>query len=102
VSDTIDQARVKELFPSFKIPKPGEPATLFFRLDNASTSVVSMSPSKNESFSDQLVKSSFANGPYRYTGRIAAKQTGDFSINGIVVAFFAPVAGAPLDPPGGR
>ncbi len=74
---------------------------LFFRLDNVTRDTVSLKPSKNESFIVRLTRQSFAKGPYTYTGRIQSKKGGDFSINGIVVAFFAPVAGVPLGPTDG-
>jgi hypothetical protein len=57
-----------------------------------------MRPSKNESFLVNLSRKDFAKGPYTYTGTIHSKQSGGFVINGMVVAFFAPIPGKPLAP----
>lgn len=98
VSDVVDLGEVAKQFPDFKIPKPGEPGRLFFRIDNVSRQIVSMSPSKNESFIVNLDRASFAGGPYTYTGTVRSKRAGGFEIKGLVVGFFAPLPGEPLPP----
>ncbi|MGE0407548.1 MAG: hypothetical protein AB7O65_14735 [Candidatus Korobacteraceae bacterium] len=98
VSSTIDLKKVSEFFPDFKIPKPGEPGTIFFRLDNASRETVSMRPSKNETFRINLKRTDFGGGPYTYNGMIQSKKAGGFVVNGMVVAFFAPIPGQPFSP----
>jgi len=99
VSATVDLKLVSRLFPDFKVPKPGDPGMLFFRVDNMSRETVSMKPSKNESFMVNLTQADFAGGPYTYRARIQSKKAGGFTINGVVVGFFAPVAGEPWTPP---
>jgi hypothetical protein len=99
VPDVLDMGRVAEQFPGYQIPKPGEAGKLFFRVDNLSRDAVKLSPSKNESFVTTLDRSSFAAGPYTYAGTIHSVRAGNFNINGLVVAFFAPVAGVPVQPP---
>ena len=98
-SDVVDMSLVAKQFPGYQIPKPGEPGKLFFRLDNASRDTVTLSPSKNESFVTMLDQGNFSAGPYTYTGTIHSIKAGNFGINGLVVAFFAPVAGVPVQPP---
>jgi hypothetical protein len=96
---SIDLKYIRQQFPNFKVPKPGEPAAVFFRVDNVSRDTVSMRPSKNESFITTLDRSAFASGPYTYGATIQSKNNGGFTINGLVVAFFAPIPGQPLAPP---
>lgn len=55
-----------------------------------------MSPSKDQSYATRLTRTDFASGPYTYAGRLQSKNTGTFSINALVVGFFAPIAGRPL------
>jgi hypothetical protein len=98
VSATVDLARVAQQFPDFRVPKPGEPGAVFFRVDNASQQTVSMKPSRNESFTATLTQSNFSSGPYTYSGTIQSKKAGGFVINGLVVGFFAPIPGEPLSP----
>lgn len=98
-SDVVDMSLVAQQFPGYQIPKPGEPGKLFFRLDNASRDTVTLSPSKNESFVTMLDQGNFSAGPYTYTGTIHSIKAGNFGINGLVVAFFAPIAGVPVQPP---
>ena len=57
-----------------------------------------MKPSKNESFAATLTRSTFSSGPYTYEGTIQSKKAGGFAINGMIVAFFAPIPGEPLGP----
>ena len=73
-----------------------DPATVLFRVDNVSRDTVSMKPSKNESFITSLDRSAFASGPYTYTAAIQSRKAGGFTINGLVVAFFAPIPAQPL------
>ncbi|MCC7007966.1 MAG: hypothetical protein IT184_04045 [Acidobacteria bacterium] len=96
VSETVDLAKVRQMFGDFKAPRPGEPGVLFFRVDNVSRGTVSMSPSKDQSYATRLTRTDFASGPYTYAGRLQSKNTGTFSINALVVGFFAPIAGRPL------
>ncbi|HXE81212.1 MAG TPA: hypothetical protein VNK41_10705 [Vicinamibacterales bacterium] len=98
VSATVDLKEVRRLFPDFTIPKPGDPGVLFFRVDNLSRETVSMKPSRNESFVRSLTRSDFASGPYTYRARIQSKKAGGFTINGVVVGFFAPIPGEPWTP----
>jgi hypothetical protein len=84
VSATVDLKLVSRLFPDFKVPKPGDPGMLFFRVDNMSRETVSMKPSKNESFMVNLTQADFAGGPYTYRARIQSKKA---------------VAGEPWTPP---
>ena len=100
VSWTIDLGKVAEFFPGFKIPKPGEPGVIFLRVDNSSRDTVSMRPSKNETFRVNLTQKDFASGPYTYKATIQSRKSGGFVINGLVVAFFAPIPGTPLSLPG--
>ena len=99
VSATVDLALVGRLFPDFRIPRPGDPGVLFLRIDNVSRDTVSMKPSKNESFLVNLTRGDFASGPYTYRARIQSKKAGGFTINGLVVGFFAPIPGEPWTPP---
>ena len=99
VSATVDLKLVSQLFPDFRIPKPGDPGVVFFRVDNVSRDTVSMKPSKNESFLVYLERRDFASGPYTYRARIQSKKAGGFTINGLVVGFFAPIPGEPWTPP---
>lgn len=99
VSATVDLALVGRMFPDFRIPRPGDPGVLFFRIDNVSRDTVSMKPSKNESFMTSLTQADFAGGPYTYRARIQSKKAGGFTINGLVVGFFAPIPGEPWTPP---
>jgi hypothetical protein len=96
VWSSVDLEYIKQQFPDFKIPKPGDSATVFFRVDNVSRDTVSMKPSKNESFMTTLDRSAFASGPYTYAATIQSRKAGGFTINGLVVAFFAPIPGRPL------
>ncbi|MEJ2245510.1 MAG: hypothetical protein P8Y80_05410, partial [Acidobacteriota bacterium] len=98
VSDVVDMANVAKKFPDFKVPKPGGPGVIFFRLDNISRNTVSMKPSKNESFVVKLDRGSFSSGPYTYEGKIQSKKAGGFQIDGLVIAFFEPIPGNPLPP----
>ena len=99
VWSSVDLKYIKEQFPDFEIPKPGDAATVFFRVDNVSRETVSMRPAKNESFITSLDRSAFSSGPYTYAATIQSRKAGGFTINGLVVAFFAPIPGQPLPAP---
>jgi hypothetical protein len=98
VSEVNNMATLRQLFPDAKVPRPGEPAVVLFRLENTSRDTVSMSPAKNDVFIDELNRGDFSKGPYTYTGKIQSKRAGGFNVNGVVVAFFAPLPGTVLPP----
>jgi hypothetical protein len=89
---------VKRLSPGFKVPKPGEPGVVFFAVENASRQTISISPAKNEAMVYVLDQSAFAGGPFTHNGVAKSKQTGNFNINGLVVAFLDRITGDPLPP----
>jgi hypothetical protein len=93
MSSTLDLQKVAQLFPGFRLPKPGEPGSIFLRVDNASRDTVSMSPSRNETFFIRLERANFAAGPYTYRGVVRSRRAGSFRIDALIVGFFAPVPG---------
>lgn len=98
VSEVVNMATLRQLFPDAKVPRPGEPAVVLFRLENTSRDTVSMSPAKNDVFIAELDRGDFSKGPYTYTGKIQSKRAGGFNVNGVVVTFFAPLPGTVLPP----
>lgn len=97
--ENISADDLRRLASDFNPPKPGEPGALFFRLENISSAIVTMSPAnKGEAFTRTLTKNDFKSGPFKHDGVIRSKQTGSFTINGLVVAYLNPTRGAPLTP----
>jgi hypothetical protein len=89
---------VRRLAPSFRMPSAGEPGVIFFAIENVSRDTVTISPSQDEKSVQLLDAKSFAGGPFTYSGVAQSKRTGQFSINGLVVAFLEEIAGEPAPP----
>lgn len=96
-SDLVDVASLGKLASEFKIPRPGERATLLFRIENMSRGTVSIRP--NDVVVKTLEQRDFTKGPYPFAGTIQSARSGGFRVSGLVVAFFAPVRGTVSAPP---
>jgi len=87
-SELVDVASLQKLAPEFRAPKAGESGSILFVIENKSRDTVTIG---QEVIVLRLNEQDFRNGPYRYEGRITARKSGGFKIDGSVVAFLTPV-----------
>ncbi len=80
------------LATNFHVPQAGEPAVVFFRVDNASRDTVTIKPSQNEVVTRVLHRQDFKNNQYTEAGTIQSKKSGSFVLNAVVQSFFAPIS----------
>jgi hypothetical protein len=94
----VARDRLATLAPRFKAPAEGSDGVILLRLENVTPGIVSMSPSDREVKVLVLSRKDFAGGPYTLRGTIRSRQTGGFNVNGLAIAFLAPVTGSPAGP----
>src|SRR5207244_1497859 len=86
--------------PKFQVPSSSDAGNVFFAIDNAARTIVSISPATNEMFVSTLGRSVFGAGSYEYKGVAKSKESGNFKIDSLVVALVGPIAGDPIDATG--
>ena len=93
----VARDRLATLAPRFKVPTEGD-GVILLRLENVTPGIVSMSPSDREVKVLVLSRKDFGGGPYTLRGTIRSRQTGGFNVNGLAIAFLAPVTGSSVVP----
>jgi YD repeat-containing protein len=98
VQELTDLSHLDHVAPGFHVPREGEPGVVLFHVQNASLGTITIKPSRNEMVTHLLHKQDFQNGQFTERGIIQSKRSGGFTLNGLVQAFFAPVAGSEISP----
>jgi hypothetical protein len=81
--------------PGFKMPRADEEGRVFLRLENRTRQTVTMRPGRDEVELRALSKKDFNKGVYRMDGVIKSQVSGNFSVDGLVLPFLAPVTASP-------
>lgn len=98
-ADLVDTSSLATLVPGYRTPGRDDRATILLRVENRSRATVTISPAENGVVLKKLDKQSFLHGPYLFGGTIRARLAGGFNLDGLLVAFFAPLPGVAQEPP---